>query len=696
MVFKFCFFSFAIVGCSHAMGQIADTLSGTGNEIVVTATRTERKLSNVAVPVSIISQKRIQQNGSLRLNDILQEQPGIYLTNGFGTGVQMQGLNPDYTLILLDGEPMVGRTAGVLDLNRITVGNIKQIEIVKGPSSSLYGSEALAGVINIITDKPKKSTFNASARYGSYNTGDFNLSGSIRKNKFAYQGFGNIYRTDGFSIRPNSVERAIAPIKRYTMQHNLSWYFSDKTNLSLNIRWNDEQIKNIISVTNNGNITTSEGAEKNKDLNATLQLAHRFNSRVKNTSRMYGTRYESLQELATTNGTPYTDYFKQQFGRIENQIDFVINDQFELNTGVGYTVETANSTRYDNSSSTKTNHIGFAFVQSEWKPFSSLTIIGGARYDNNELYAAVFSPKLALQYKVSDQFSLKASIGRGFKAPDFRQLYLNFTNTAAGGYSVLGTVEAQKIITELNRIGQIASLENDYYRLGELKPEFSTGLNIGGNYTFSKKLSIGFNIFRNNIENLIDSRLVAYRFGGAQIFSYLNVKNAFTQGIEADFKYALSNTFSLTGGYQLLITGDKDEINRIKDGKVFTRDANGFSRLMQRSEYIGLPNRSKHMGNLRIQYENKNNLFANLRFNYRSKWAVTDIDGNGLFNTNDAFANGFVQVNTAVGKTFQNNLRVQLGCDNLLDYADANNLPNMPGRRFYSSIAYNFLNKKTK
>jgi len=696
MVFKFCFLSLAIVGWVNVSAQKADTLSGTGNEIIVTATRTERKLSNVAVPVSIINQKRIQQNGSLRLNDILQEQPGIYLTNGFGTGVQMQGLNPDYTLILLDGEPMVGRTAGVLDLNRITVGNIKQIEIVKGPSSSLYGSEALAGVINIITDKPKTSTLNASARYGSYNTGDFNLSGSIRKNKFAYQGFGNIYRTDGFSIRPNSVERAIAPIKRYTMQHNLSWYFTEKTNLSLNLRWNDEQIKNIISVTNNGNVTTSEGAENNKDLNATLQLAHRINSRLKNTSRIYGTRYESLQELATTNGSPYTDYFKQQFGRIENQTDFVINDQFELNTGVGYTIETANSTRYDNSTNTKTNQIGFAFVQSEWKPFSKLTIIGGARYDNNELYAAAFSPKLALQYKISDQFNFKASIGRGFKAPDFRQLYLNFTNAAAGGYSVLGTVEAQKIIGELERIGQIASLENDYYRLGELKPEFSTGINMGGNYIFSKKLSFGFNAFRNNIENLIDSRLVAYRLGGAQIFSYLNVKNAFTQGVEVDFKYALSNTFNLTGGYQILITGDKDEINRINDGKVFTRDANGFSRLMQRSEYVGLPNRSKHMGNLRIQYENKTNFFANLRFNYRSKWAVTDIDGNGLFNTNDEFAKGFVQVNTAVGKTFNNSLRLQLGCDNLFDYTDINNLPNFPGRRFYTSIAYNFLNKKIK
>ncbi len=675
--------------------QQSDTLSGVGNEVVVTATKTERKLSNVAVPVSIISQKKIQQAGSLRLNDILQEQTGIFLTSGFGTGVQMQGLSPDYTLILIDGEPLVGRTAGVLDLNRITVGNIKQIEIVKGPSSSLYGSEAMAGVINIITDKPNKTTIKASARYGSYNTSDLNLSGSIRKNKFAYQGFVNGYATDGFSIRPNSVERSIAPIKRFTMQHNLNYYFSPKTSASFNYRMNEEKIINIIAVTNNGAVTTSNGVEKNKDYNATFQLAHRFNNHLKNSTRIYGTKFESSQELLTSNGSPYTDYFKQQFGRIENQTDYTINDLIEINTGVGYTIETANSNRYDKTESTKKNQIGYAFLQTEWRPLSQLTLIAGARYDNNELYAAAFSPKLALQYKINKSFQLKASIGRGFKAPDFRQLYLNFTNAAAGGYSVFGTVEAQKIITQLNSIGQIASFENDFYKLGELKPEFSTGINIGGSFKPNDKLQFTFNFFRNNIENLIDSRLVAYRTGGSQIFSYLNLKNAFTQGVETDLHYQLSNSFNVNAGYQLLLTGDKDEISKINDGKVFTRDANGFSRLMQRSEYVGLPNRSKHMANFKMQYE-KNNAFANIRLIYRSKWAVTDTDGNGLFNTNDAFANGFVQVNTAIGKTIAQQFNLQIGVNNLLDYADVSNLPNMPGRNFYTTLTYQFIQKTKK
>ncbi|MFY8025536.1 MAG: TonB-dependent receptor plug domain-containing protein [Sediminibacterium sp.] len=677
-----------------SFAQEKDTLSGNTAITVFTATKTERALSNIAVPVQIIAQKTIQQAGSLRLSDILAEQTGLFMTTGFGTGVSMQGLNPDYTLILIDGEPLIGRTSGVLDLKRITVGNIKQIEIVRGPSSSLYGSEAMAGVINIITDKPRKNSLGVSSRYGSFNTADFNIKGSIRTNRINYQGFGNFYRTDGFSIRPNSRERSIAPIERFTQQHNIGYRFSDRTQLSLNIRHNSELIKNNITVINNGNSINSVGVEKNQDLNATIQLTHKINERVKNTARLYGTQFNSSQELISDNGVPYLDAFKQQFARIENQTDITVNEKLELNIGGGYIHETANSTRYDDSKSIKTNRIGYAFLQSEWKASNKLTFVGGARYDHNELFAAAFSPKLALQYKINNQFSLKASVGRGFKAPDFRQLYLNFTNTAAGSYSVFGTVEAQKIINELNRLGQISSLEPAFNQLSNLQPEFSTGFNLGISFQ-NEQWQITTNLFRNNIENLIDSRLVAYKTGGAQIFSYLNVKNAFTQGVETDVKFRYNKNWSFSAGYQFLLTGDQSEINAINDGKVFTRDQNGFSRRLSRSEYVGLPNRSKHMANLKVQYDHQS-FFANVRAVYRSKWATLDTDGNGIFNTNDAFAQGFLQLNMATGKSFNNGLSIQTGIDNLLNYTDVINLPTLPGRIFYLTLSYNFLNKNPK
>ncbi len=127
------------------------------DEVVITATRTLRQLSSLPLPAQMISKKEIKSINSVRLIDILNEQTGLVTVPdyGGGEGIQLQGMDSQYTLILIDGVPLVGRLAGTLDLSRISVGNIKQIEVVKGASSSLYGNEALGGVINIITEKPK-------------------------------------------------------------------------------------------------------------------------------------------------------------------------------------------------------------------------------------------------------------------------------------------------------------------------------------------------------------------------------------------------------------------------------------------------------------------------------------------------------------------------------------------------------------
>jgi outer membrane receptor for ferrienterochelin and colicins len=147
---------------------VSDSLPARGLEaVVVAATRTERQAGALPMPVTVIGQGQIRQSGSVRLGDILREQTGLAIVNDHGQGLQVQGFNPDYTLILVDGEPLVGRTAGTLELGRLTVGNIKQIEIVKGPSSSLYGSEALAGVVNIITENPDRTRAEPTLRRAS-------------------------------------------------------------------------------------------------------------------------------------------------------------------------------------------------------------------------------------------------------------------------------------------------------------------------------------------------------------------------------------------------------------------------------------------------------------------------------------------------------------------------------------------------
>ena len=706
---RFFLYIFVLLFCTNAFAQ-KDTLSEAKNlldEIVITSTRTETKLGNVAVPVKIISQQTIRQAGSLRLKDILQEQSGLYITNGFGAGVQMQGLNPDYTLILLNGEPLVGRTAGVFDLNRISIGNIKKIEIVKGPSSSLYGSEAMAGVINIITDNSFKKNLEASLRYGfgnpdngwispvsgsAFKNIDFNIQGSTTIKKTSIQFTTNAYYLDGISYRPYSTERIPQPQYRISNQVQLNQPLSEKTTFSILVRHSLDYFKQEFAVTNNGNIIKSFGREANNDFNVNPVLTRQFNKNIKSTLRLYSTIYNGSQRLNFENkpDSSYVDEFRQNFYRAENQTDFNWKKS-RMTIGGGYTIDQARSTRYDNISNTKQNNILYGYAQHEWTPGSKISVISGLRYDYNRLFAAAFSPKFAIRYKANEQFSFNASVGRGFKAPDFRQLYLNFTNIAAGGYSVLGSIDAVKIINELQSKGEIAEIKSDFYSLSTLKPEFSTGINIGASYYPNNILSLTLNIFRNDISELIDSRHVATRINSSQIFSYINIKNAYTQGGEIETNWQMLKCLKVTAGYQLLLTADKDDLSKIKTSKVYVRDADGLSRLIKRNEYVGLPNRSKHMINLKFNYTTPSHFFVTARFIYRSRWTVADSDGNGVHNLQDEYAKGYLLTNISAGKELKNGIIINAGIDNLINYQDATYLPNLQGRMIYFGIRYKLI-----
>ncbi len=670
-----------------------DTLQMQGDSVVVTANRQDRKLSNITVPVNIVNAKQIQQAGSLRLTDILKEQPGLNMTSGFGAGVQLQGLNPEYTIILINGEPLVGRTAGVLDLNRIALGNIKKIEIVKGPSSSLYGSEAMAGVINIITETGNSIPLQASIRYGTYETFDAGINNAINTKSVFYQGFYNYYSTNGFSIRPNSNSRVTTPIDRYTLNQQLKYNITDNTNIGFSVRITDEKISNDISVSNGGNTINSLGKEHNLDRNASISLNHRFSNSLKTIFRSYFTEYNAKQDLITVTGAPYYDLLNHLFKRIENQTDWNITNQLNVIMGAGAVWEGVKSSRYDSEQVRKNNKIGYGFTQFEWTPTQQLILIGGIRYDKNETFASAFSPKFSALYKINEKHKIKFSVGEGFKAPDFRQLYLDFTNAAAGGYSVFGTAQAQQVIENLQRLGQIGTLYDSYYRLKTLKPEYSTGMHLSWEYEPNINTYVSAQLFRNDIRNLIQVQQVGAYITGAQIFSYLNIGRAFTQGIEVEAKQKWNTHFNVSAAYQYLETGDKDQIAQIKLGKVYTRDANGYSKLLSLTDYVGLPNNNKHKAQLKINYYSKHGFFANIRALYRSNWAVNNTNGNEVFDKGDEFAKGYISLHSAFGTSYSNGFSWQAGCDNITNYTDPLNLPNLPGRTFFATVKYQIFKK---
>ena len=691
---------FIIPQCLWSQAQfVKDTLFTNGDSVVVSATRSERKLSNLTVPVTLINAQTIQQTGSIRLTDILKEQTGLTMTSGFGAGIQLQGLNPDYTIILINGEPLVGRTAGVLDLNRIALGNIKKIEIVKGPSSSLYGSEAMAGVINIITDASNKVPLEASLRMGTYNTKDINLNSGLRSKSIFYQGFYNYYATDGYSIRPNSNNRITTPINRLTTSQQIKLNINDRTSILFNARLTDETIKSNIAVSNGGVTINSNGKEHNTDANLSATLNYRFTPNLKTSFRSYLTNYISKQDLLTISGAPYNDLLNHLFKRVENQTDWAVGKNLNGIFGMGAVWEGVKSSRYDSEKLRKENAVQYGFTQWEWTASDKFIIIGGIRFDKNATYASAWSPKLSMLYKLNASHKIRLSIGQGFKAPDVRQLYLNFTNAAAGNYSVFGSAQAQKVIGQLNSLGQIGVLYNNYYLLKDLEPESSNGMHLSWEWTPTSKTFINTQLFRNDIANLIEVQQVGTYFSGAQIFSYLNIGRAFTQGLELEFKQNINNHLVFSGGYQYLITGDKDQIAEIKAGTVYTRNASNASNMSTRltmSDYAGLPNVSKHKAQLKFNYTNQKGVFANARIIYRSKWAVNNTNGNEVYDNGDDFAQSYFSLHSSIGKEYQNSLTVQLGADNINNYIDAIHLPNLAGRTYFINLKYQIKYKSQK
>lgn len=661
-------------------------------EVVVTATRTPRLLGNVAIPASIVSSKTLYQSGSLRLNDILAEQTGIVVVDNFGKGIQVQGLSSEYTLILLDGEPLIGRTGGVFDLSRLTIRNIVKIEIIKGPSSSLYGSEAMGGVINIITDRSGQHKTDLSARYGRFNSVDAAANFSRRYNNTDVQGAFNYNRSAGYSLKPNSSQQTVEPYWRSTQHVTVNHKFNDKLKMGVGYRHNNTEIKNSIVVQNGSSTIISNGFERTNEHNLTPHLQYRFSSKLTTTFRGYLTGFSTIQELKVKEAEGgYNDRFSQDFKRVENQSDWQIREQSAFTAGAGFIDESVSSNRYDSLSTKRKNSIAYFFLQHEEKINKKLTLIGGFRFDANRAYASVWSPKVALQYRISESVSLNVSYGRGFKAPDFRQLYLNFTNLAAGSYSVFGSQVALPEIKRLQDANQIQETTSLIGKVADLKPEVSGGINAGVKFKMTSGIKGSVNLFRNDLNNMILTDVIAYKRNGGQIFSYFNVNRALTQGAEIDLEKKITTTLTIKTGYQFLYTADKDVLSAIRKGSIFQRDLeSGQVYRMHIADYGGLPNRSRHNANLKLTYENTTGVFATTRLIYRSRWGTNDLDGNGLINRSDEYAKGYIQLNISAGFAINKKFRIMGGIDNLLDYKDIQFLPGNPGRVGYIDMQLNF------
>ena len=652
--------------------------------VVVTASRTQEALSEVSVPVLVVPKQEIQQSGNIRLSDVLSEQLGLYLVENHGTGLQMQGFDPEYTLILIDNKPVIGRTAGTLDLSRLAVGNIEQVEVVKGPSSALWGSDALAGVINIITDKGSQPfEWGLNTRYGTHNTKDISGQFNLKEGNLQARFFGNLNGSNGYDLNPKTVAPTIPKYSNYTLQGGVKYQLLPGLSFDISSRYYRENQSFQDEVLDRRRSFDAYGTEFQQDyyISPTLQYAVGSVHLIEASAYIGFFESESVLNLTDSNTRYFSDAFAQRLNKVEFKASTFWDNAHTTILGSGSNTQSLEAEIYAEVPGFTSTYF---YGQHDWRANDDFSLTAGFRYDNHSEYASQLSPKLSTRWKLTQNFSLKASFGGGYKAPDFRQLFLNFSNPISG-YSVFGTSTLEAGLQQLEDSGQLAEVFIEPTSLGEIKAERAYALNIGGDWFATKQTSLRFNVFRNQVRDLIETQRIAQKLNNQSVFSYVNITRMFSQGIDLEVRtssFLLTNLDWSVGG-QLLDTRQRitEEFDDVVDGVVEKKE---------HTRYVPMFNRSRYTGNIKLFYASEQlGLDANVRLQYRGSYGFVDLNGNNRVD-NTELVEGYTLINSSIAKTFKQQYRIQVGINNLTNVTDPQRLPSNPGRVLYVQFSYDF------
>ena len=657
--------------------------------IVVTATRSPRFSKDAPVYTSFVTSQEIADKGAVRLGNVLSEQTGLNLIADHGMGVQVQGFDPDYTLILLDGEPIIGRVAGTLDLQRFAVGNLERIEIVKGPTSSLYGSEALAGVVNLITRRPENPFLvRLHSRYATHNSADVGGEIELMRGHAGLLLFANVNRSDGYDLNRLTAEPTTPEFTNLTLQPTFTYQFGDNTDVRVGLRLNHEDQYSISAIRENGGETLLENEHRTNDSSLSTQATWQPKPGFKAQGKLYGAHFDTRGLLTRRmNDSLYSrSDFAQTYYKGEAQFDLLAGQQHLLTFGGGYIHERVEADRIVHGQQTSSNL--FIFAQDEWSLHPALDLIFSSRADSHSEFATHLSPKIATLFQPIPWLQLRAAAGRGFKYPEFRQRYLDFTNPIVG-YSVFGSTTVEQSLRQLEDTGQIRQVLVKPAK-DQIKPEQSVGYNFGVNLMPKSYLHLRINFFRNNVRDMIDTAPIAVKSNNQRIFSYFNVDKVFTQGLESEIEITLAQGIELSFGYQFLDAKDVDIVQQIENSQVFAMAEDGRSHVVRPSDYGGLFNRSRHSGLVKASYHHEQlGLKVTARGLLRGRYGNVDRNSNQILDRHDEYLPGYALWNLTCTKRIAA-FTAQFGVDNFLDKTDSKNIPSLPGRQFYTGVSCGF------
>ena len=406
--------------------------------LVVTAQYRPGSPEKSMVPVAVLTRKDIDSRAAVNLEDLLRDQMNIRISrdNILGSSLSVNGMSGQNVKILIDGIPLIGRLNGNLDLGQINLNEIERVELIKGPLSIEYGSNALAGTINLITKKPDKK---ASAFVHLYGDAGFqyNIDGGaglgLGKNNLQVQSGRNFFA--GWSPNPDSREKTWNPKEQYF--GSLQWQRSFATG---NIRIRSAYFRELILDRGRALAPYFETAfdhyyrtkrldnsvqlqKKGKVYSLNVQAAYNVYSRIRN--RYFKDLVSLKQTLTHSPGDQDSTRFDSYMLRaVYRHVKEEAPWQFELGTDLNQ--ETGTGSRLAAGRQSIGDYALFASAR--WSPRSFLTVKPGLRWSVNTRYPSPLLPGISLRWRLSEKLIMRMAYALGFRAPSLKELNLEFVD----------------------------------------------------------------------------------------------------------------------------------------------------------------------------------------------------------------------------------------------------------------------------
>lgn len=601
----------AVAVMSAATAAYAENKDDT---IVVTASGFAQEMRDAPASITVITKEQLQNKPAANLIDMVKDVEGVSVIGGsLKPDISIRGLSGDYTLIMVDGRRQNSRESrpngsGGYEAGFIPpVEAIERIEVIRGPMSSLYGSDAMGGVINIITKAVADEWHGSmgmggiiqeSKDYGNSANTDFYVSGPLIKDKLGLQVYGGMnYRredkllegtprkddkniTAKLAFTPVEGQKFLAEVGRSTQEHtstpgksidetatrggivqknNKSEVHNNRNHWALTWKGDWDEINSEVSVYQENTIRKTNTGKWNKVSEDWVMAYEARQPEVTNTV-VDGKVTAFLPSNVLTVGGQY------QYAKLKD--DSVIKNKQTVTEKM-------------------TAEQKALFVEDEFSVTDDLTLTGGLRMDDHEFYGKHWNPRAYAVYKLTDEITIKGGVAKAFRAPTLRELSPNFGTSTQGGAAIM-------------------------YGNRDLKPETSVTEELGIAYDHESGFSASATLFNTEFKNKLTSYQVAGQtdpLTGLNMFIYDNVGKANIRGVEMASRIPVAEKWNLNLNYTFTDSERKSDDEKL----------NGKSLKGQPLEMT-----PRHMANARLdwQYRPDMNFYTQANYTGKQVWAA--------------------------------------------------------------------------